>query len=134
MSDHLPIIAMFKQTRMTNKEPLTFKSRCLTDSKLKDINHMLMQKDWIGLLTGTTVDDKFNTFSSIVNETIKEVGPLKTIRISAKRRYVEPWLTKGLELSSKTKLKLYKKTPNCHLTVLKMMLRSIRNIETVTTL
>ena len=68
-----------------------------------------MRKDWIGLLTGMTCDDKFNQFSSIVNATLDEIGPPKTVKISAKRRYVEPWMTRGLEDASRTKLKLYKK-------------------------
>ena len=89
ISDHLPVLTMLKQTKMINKELLKFKSRCLNESNVRDINHRLMQKDWIGLLTGTTSNDKFDTFTSIVSETI-EVGPLKTVRISAKRRYVEP--------------------------------------------
>ena len=101
---------MLKQTKMINKEPLTFKSRCPNAEKLKDVNHQLMQKDWIGLLTGTTCNDKFDNFSGIVNNTLDEVGPIKTIQISGKQRYIEPWMTRGLEESSKTKLKLYKKT------------------------
>ena len=67
-----------------------------------------MRKDWIGLLTGTTLDDKFNQFSAIVNATLDEVGPTKTVKISAKRRYVEAWMTSRLEDASRTKLKLYK--------------------------
>ena len=50
ISDHLPTIVMLKQTRLLNKEPLTFKSRCLNDDKLKSANRKLMGKDWIGLL------------------------------------------------------------------------------------
>ena len=109
LSDHLPSLAMLKQTKLLSKEPLTFSSRCLNEQKLKEVNHRLMRKDWIGLLTGTTCDDKFNQFSSIVNATLDEVGPPKTVKISAKQRYVETWMTRGLEGASRTKLKLYKK-------------------------
>ena len=68
-----------------------------------------MRKDWIGLLTGTTCDEKFNQFSSIINTTLDEIAPSRTVKISAKHRYVEPWMTRGLEEASRTKLKLYKK-------------------------
>ena len=108
ISDHLPTIVMLKQTRLLNKEPLTFKSRCLNDDKLKLVNHKLMGKDWIGLLTGTTCDEKFNIFSDTVNEVLDETAPMKTIKISAKRHYVEPWMMKRLESASKIKLRLYK--------------------------
>ena len=110
MSDHMPLLAMLKQTQLLNKEPFMFKSCCLNDSKLKTANHKLMQKDWIGLLTGMTSNTKFNQFCDTVNQVLDEVAPVKTIRISAKRRYVEPWMTRGLEDSSKVKLKLYKKS------------------------
>ena len=108
ISDHLPTLVMLKQTRLLNKEPLTFKSRCLNDDKLKSVNHKLMGKDWTGLLTGTTCDEKFNRFSDIVNAVLDETAPMKTVKILAKRCYVEPWMTKGLESASKTKLPLYK--------------------------
>ena len=76
MSDHLPLVTMLKQTRILSKEPLTFESRCPNDEKLKNINHALMNTNWIGLLHGTT-DDKFNQFCATVNETLDSVAPKK---------------------------------------------------------
>ena len=64
ISDHLPLLAMLKQTRLLNTEPLEFNSRCLNERKLKHINSTLMNVDWIGLLTGTTSNQKFNQFSN----------------------------------------------------------------------
>ena len=110
LSDHLPSLTMMKQTKMTNKEPLTFKSRCLNPTKLQDINHTLMRKDWISLLSGTTSNESFNQLSDVLNDTLNEISPVKNVRISAKRKFTEPWMTKGLEASSKTKLELYKRT------------------------
>ena len=108
ISDHLPSLVMLKQTKLLNKEPLTFKSRCLDDDKLKAVNHKLMGKDWIGLLTGTTCNEKFNQFSDTVNAVLDKAVPMKTVKILAKQHYVEPWMMKGLEAASKTKLCLYK--------------------------
>ena len=96
---------MLKQTKLLSKEPLTFVSRNLTEHKLKEVNHKLMGKDWIGLLTGMTCDEKFDQFSDIVNSTLNEIAPLKTVKISAKQRYIEPLMTRGLENVSRTKLK-----------------------------
>ena len=39
---------------------------------------------------------------------MNRVGPTKLIRISGRRRFIEPWLTTGLEHSSRTLRKLYK--------------------------
>ena len=63
ISDHLPLLTMLKQTRLLNSEPLEFNSRCLNDKKLKHVNNILMNVDWIRLLTGTTSNQKFNQFS-----------------------------------------------------------------------
>ena len=101
---------MLKQTRLLNTEPLEFNSRCLNDSKLKHVNSTLMNVDWIGLLTGTTSNQKFNQFSDKVESVLDEVAPVKKVRISAKKRFVGPWMTRSLALASKKKLKLYKKT------------------------
>ena len=77
ISDHLPTLALLKQTKLFKKEPLIYESRCLSDAKLKVVNHQLMRKDWIGLLAGSTCDEKFDQFSNILNEVLDEVGPMK---------------------------------------------------------
>ena len=110
ISDHLPIVTLLKQTKLLNKEPLTFKSRCLNANKLKKVNHQLMRKDWIGTLTGTTSNDKFNQSSDTVNEVLDDIALIRTVRISAKWWYIEPWMTKGLKSVAKTKLKLCRKS------------------------
>ena len=39
-----------------------------------------------------------------------KISPVKKIKISAKHRFVEPWMTRGLEISSRKKRDLYKAT------------------------
>ena len=46
---------------------------------------MLMNIDWIGVLTGTTSDEKFNQFNETVESVLNEVALIKSVRISAKR-------------------------------------------------
>ena len=84
ISDHLAILTMLKQTRLLNKEPLIFESRCLNDAKLQVVNAILMQTDWIGVLNGTTSDEKFSQFSHKLEDVLNDVAPLKMVRISAK--------------------------------------------------
>ena len=110
ISDHLSLLAMLKQTRLLNTEPLEFESRCLDDKKLKCVNNILMNVDWIGLLTGTTSNQKFNQFSDKVESVLDQVASIKKVKISAKKRFTEPWMTRSLALASEKKLKLYKKT------------------------
>ena len=85
ISDHLPLLEMLKQTRLLNTELLEFNSRCLNDRKLKHVNSTLMNVDWIGLLTGTTSNQKFNQFSDKVESVLDEVAPVKKVKISAKK-------------------------------------------------
>ena len=109
ISDHQPLVTMLKQSKILDKSPLTFRSHCLSNGKLKAINAKLMNIDWIGKLTGTTCDEKFEQFNIEVNHAMDEVSPIKTVCISAKRCYVELWMTRGLEELACTKLKLYEK-------------------------
>ena len=67
ISDHLPLVTMLKQSKILDKSPLTFQSCCLSDEKLKRINAKLMNIDWIGKLTGTTCDKKFEQFNGEMN-------------------------------------------------------------------
>ena len=109
MSDHLPLITMPCQTRLLNKTPLTFESRCLTEDKLAKVRDHLYNKDWVGLLNDTTTEN-FDILSQIVNEELDNVSPKQTITISAKCRFTEQWMTKGLEKALTIKMKLYKAT------------------------
>ena len=109
ISDHLRTIAMLKQTRLMNQELIEFKSRCLSEIKLKQVNHKLIRVDWKGVLTGTMNNEKFNQFSDWIEQALDEITPIKHVRISAKRWFVEPSMIRGLEVASQKKLKLYKK-------------------------
>ena len=106
ISDHLPLITMMRQTGLADKTPLKYESRCLTEDKLNKVRNNLFQKDWVGLLNGTT-NENFDTFSQIISDELEKVPPECIINISAKRKFIEPWMTKGLEKASNTKLKLY---------------------------
>ena len=47
ISDHLPSLVLMKQTKMRNKDPLCFKSRALTDDKIKHIKDELKKRlEW----------------------------------------------------------------------------------------
>ena len=69
-----------------------------------------MEKDWINILYGSTCERKFNQFSDTLNTVLDGIAPKKMIKISSKHRYIEPWITKGLEKASREKLKLYQKS------------------------
>ena len=108
ISDHLPTLTLLKQTKLLHRKPLEFESHLLTESKLKRINQQLLQIDWSSTLSNTTSNENFNTFLCQLNSIMDEISPIKKVTISAKRHFVEPWMTRGLEISSKKKHDLYK--------------------------
>ena len=69
-----------------------------------------MKVDWIGVLNGTTCDEKFNQFNEKIDQILDKTALVKEVRISAKRRFIKPWMTRGLEQSARKKMRLYKKT------------------------
>ena len=97
MSDHLPTLTLLRQTKLKDTSPLIFKSRNLTNTKIKQINQSLYKIDWIGKLTGENCNDNYNIFTQTLNEVIDKISPLKQIRISGKRVYKEPWMSRLLE-------------------------------------
>ena len=50
----------------------------------------------------------FNKFCDILMEIMDKIGPTVKVCVSAKRQYVEPWMKRGLELSSRKNRQLYK--------------------------
>ena len=110
MSDHLPTMALLKQTKLLDKKPLEFESRNLTDKKVSEIKNNLMQVDWTITLQGKDSDENFNIFLCTVNKIMDKVSPLIMIRISSRCRFVELCMTRDLEISSREKKDLYKAT------------------------
>ena len=110
LSDHMPLLTMLKQTKVMDKTNLEFKSRNLNDTKIGVIRDELFAVDWIGELNNKSSSENFMKFCSIVKGIMDKVSPEQTIIISYKHRYVEPWMTQGIELASRKKLELYKKS------------------------
>ena len=68
----------------------------------------LKGKDWNSILRSDDVNVKFDTFCIELNESMGKYAPIKEINISCKCRYVEPWMTKGIQKASNKCKQLYK--------------------------
>ena len=110
ISDHLPLLVLLKQTKLIDNKPIIFESRKLNENTIMLIKQKLFQVDWTKLLNATNCSDNFDLFSTKLNEIMDSVIPLMKVKISAKRKYSEPWMTRGLEISGCHKLYLYKET------------------------
>ena len=101
MSNHMPLLTLLKQMKVTDKSNLVFKSRKLNDTKLNIIKIKLYAIDWIGKLKFGSCSENFDDSNRKVNQVMDEVSPVKDIIISHNCKFVEPWMTRGFELSSK---------------------------------
>ena len=110
MSDHLLAIALLKQTKFTDENLIEFQSRKLNEEKIAKINKKLPGVDWNRNLNSDDSSSNFNKFCKLLQHKMDKISPFVNIRISAKRRYSEPWMTPGIETSTQQNLKLYKET------------------------
>ena len=79
ISDHLPCIALMKQTHILDKLLLEFESRSLTLTKIDSIKSKLKQRDWNGMLNSSDCNTNFDKFCDIIKNTMDEVAPTKTV-------------------------------------------------------
>ena len=85
------------------KTLLVFKSRNLTDAKLTLIRESLIKVNWMNTLKGQDSNENFNIYTKKVHSIMDEISPIKTVRISGRKCYLEPWMSRGLENSSRKK-------------------------------
>ena len=93
ISDHLPLLVLLKQTKLLDNKPINFESRKLNENTIMLIKQKLFQVDWTRLLNATNCSDNFDLFSSKLNKIMDSVSPLVKVKISAKTKYHEPWMT-----------------------------------------
>ena len=110
ISDHLPPLVLLKQTKLLDNKPIELKSRKLDEKSITLIKQKLPQVDWTRHLNTTNCSENFDLFSFKLNEIMDSISPLVQVKISAKRKYQEPWMTRGLKISGHHKLCLYKET------------------------
>ena len=106
----MPVLVLLKQTKLLDNKPIKFESRKLNGKSITLIKQKLFQVDWTRHLNATNCSENFDLFSFKLNEIMDSVSPLVKVKISAKRKYHEPWMTRGLEISGRHKLCLYKET------------------------
>ena len=99
-----------KQTRLNDKFPIEFNSRNLTEDKISRIKAELMQVDWNGTLNNEDCSINFENFCMKLKTIMDSIAPIKHVRILGKHRFVEPWMTTGLESTSRNNDKLYLET------------------------
>ena len=64
ISDHLPLVALLRQTKITDKSPIEFTSHGLNATKISQIHQKLCTTDWNSILNS----DDINTNTQQVHE------------------------------------------------------------------
>ena len=110
ISDHLPIIAYLGKTSSRPKpEPICFERRTWTEVATASITQDMVSRDWSCLDT-EPLNDAFNLFSETLQKTVEEKVPIKYVTVPPKHIKREPWMSKGLLVSARTKQKLFRKS------------------------
>ena len=110
ISDHLPVLSLIGQPTITkqNTKSLTFRSRSLTDEKLGQVKQHLAQLDW-DFLHELSVHEMYEHIIININQVLDQYAPERDVKIPSKHVIRDPWMTKGLMKSCKTRDKLYRK-------------------------
>ena len=107
ISDHLPIF-MFTGKQAAHKHQLTtITCRPIDDTAINQIEQYLNNINWTEMEHLTTDHATCYLTSQILNA-LNVCAPEKTIKLSAKNKLRQPWMTTALLKSSKTKDKLFK--------------------------
>ena len=108
ISDHLPCMLMLCKSKRS-REPLVIKKRNLCDENVQSIVDDLNSVNW-HYLDNIDCDTGFTSFHNKVIEIIDRHSPEYSVKISAKKKIRNPWITVGMRRSSIALSKMYKKT------------------------
>ena len=108
ISDHFPCLAIIPETKLTDRETTTLKTRKINNTVLRNIKGMLMNKEW-SYLEELSVDEASRELIREVTTALDWYAPVKYITYKTNYKGREPWYTLGLKTSSIKCLKIYKK-------------------------
>lgn len=109
ISDHLPIISsMTYSHKNTHSAPVSIEHRNLSPEALNQIINSLNQRNWNSLLD-LSPNNAYNEFTNIVQTTTNLYAPIKRKIISSKHIINQPWMSRGLLISSRKASQMYSK-------------------------
>ena len=109
ISDHFPVFAYFKKDSPTRRESEVIYKRDYAERILLKFQTALSQVNWSSVLIGEDPNDLYNDFVSEYNRHLEDCFPLKIYKPNFYNKPKTPWISKGLLVSVRNKIKLYKK-------------------------
>ena len=110
LSDHFPCMLNVMNTHLFRKKHATIQTRGLNSAKIENIKEKLGQVNWDEMLLDKSTDGSFDTFHQVLTNTMDEVAPYHTVRISQKRIRRDPWISMGLLKCLRKQHSLYKQS------------------------
>ena len=112
ISDHFPsMVRMYKPSLFT-KKPIRIETRALNDDKIEMIRKKIDKIDWKQELMDKDTDGAYSLCYDIIQTTLHDISPLKTISIKPQKILQQPWMTLGLQKSQQKQYMLYKQSIN----------------------
>lgn len=113
ISDHLPVITWIDISPVNLYTLGNLKmTRTFSTEGISQLKSMLCNTDWspvLNLCEDNEPDSSYNEFVKIFKSAYNEAFPLRPPRATKKNTFHQPWMTRGLLKSTKTKQNLYKK-------------------------
>ena len=79
ISDHLPLVALLRQTKITDMSPIEFMSRRLNNTKISRIHQKLRTTDWNRILNSEDINANTNRFMLELEAVMNTEAPLQTV-------------------------------------------------------
>ena len=99
ISDHFPSIVFLQNQKICKKEPLKIQTREINDAKITELKDTLDKVNWEDRLSGSNANDAFDSFHTLLVETVETILPEKTKTINYNKIIRDPWLSSGIRKS-----------------------------------
>ena len=108
LSDHLPIFNIrLKRENSVNKKLITVRN--MKRSNIEKFRNALLELDWSDVMLELNPHLAFTNFSSKLDEKFEQSFPHIIIKENRNSTPINPWMSKALLISRKTKIKLAQK-------------------------
>ena len=109
IADHYGVFHIIESKHDKHKIQHKINKRQINERNTNTFLRKLSDTDFAPVFHLYNANEAYNIFIDVVLAHFKSSFPLKLVSLNKSRSYAQPWITKGLRISSKTKNKLYHK-------------------------
>ena len=96
ISDHFPSIVFLRDQKLCKNETVKLQTREINGSKITELKAIIDKVKWEENLNELNANESFNSFHTLLVETVETVIPEKTKTIKYNKVVQDPWLHPGL--------------------------------------